>query len=218
LQAELKVAGTNVAAFDNIALPAIRRLEADYCDGLLLEVKRDEALFKLREIVAEMGDARALPAGAKPTVLCLPATNLADEVTAEMLMEGLHVHGVQVECLSSRMTSGELASKAVELQPRIVCVSALCQASVTATAFICKHLRARLPEARVMVGLWQEEGEEFAKRVARLEATGAHRVLPTLERMLTAVLEQIPPEELKPGLAEEPPSDPAEADQAPAAA
>jgi hypothetical protein len=95
LQAELKVAGSNVAAFDNIALPAIRRLEADYCDGLLLEVKRDEALFKLRDNRTQaMGDARALPSGAKPTVLCLPATNLADEVTAEMLMEGLHVHGV----------------------------------------------------------------------------------------------------------------------------
>jgi predicted PurR-regulated permease PerM len=197
LQAELKLQGNNVAAFDAIALPAIRRLEADYCDGLLLEVKRDEALFKLREIVAEMGDARTLPSGVKATVLCVPASNLADEVTAEMLVEGLHVHGVRVECLSSRLTSGEMVAKAVELQPEIVCVSALCTASVTATAFICKHLRARLPQARVMVGLWQEEGEEYTKRTARLDSCGAQRVLPTFERMLTAVLEQIPPEQLK---------------------
>ena len=144
-------------------------------------------------------------------MLCVPACNLADEVTAEMLMEGLHVNGVRVECLSSRMTTGEMVTKAVELKPQIVCLSALCASSVTATAFLCKHLRARLPEAKIMVGLWQEEGDEYNKRAARLEASGAQRVLPTLSRMQTAILELMPHEEMKgepPTVSDEPQPEP----------
>ena len=199
VQEVVKKKESTAEALDDIALPAIRRLEADHCDGLLLDIKREEALLKLRDVVAEMGDARALPSGETPTVLCIPACNLADEVTAEMLMEGLHVNGVRVECLSSRMTTGEMVTKAVELKPEIVCISALCASSVTATAFLCKHLRARLPKAKVMVGLWQEEGDEYTKRAARLEASGAQRVLPTLSRMQLAILELIPQEEAKEG-------------------
>lgn len=192
----LRNAQSNAVAFDRIALPATRLIEADFRDGLLLEAKRNEALLNLREIVAEMGDARAVASGSKVTVLCVPACNLADEVTAEMLMEALRVEGVQVECLSSGLTSGEMVTKIAQIAPAIVCVSAVCATSVTATAFLCKHVRARLSDTRVFVGLWQTESEDYERRAARLEQSGANRVIPTLERMVAAVLELIPPEQL----------------------
>jgi predicted PurR-regulated permease PerM len=192
------------AAFDRIALRAVRLVEMDYTDGLLLEAKRDEALLQLREIVAELGDARALDPGVKPAVLCIPASNLADEITAEMLMEGLRVEGVTVECLSSQLTTGETVAKTKEMAPEIAFISVVSPTSLVAAAFLCKHLRTALPETRIMVGLWFEENQEYARRSARLENLGAKRVLPTLERAVAAILELVPPERPREVAAEQP--------------
>jgi predicted PurR-regulated permease PerM len=185
---------SSVAAFDGIALRAVRLIETDFADGLLLEGKRDEALLQLREIVAELGDARGLDPGVKPAVLCIPASNLADEIAAEMLMEGLRMEGLAVECLSSKLTSGETVAKATEVAPAIAFVSVVSPTSLVAAAFICKQLRVALPNTRTMVGLFHEENDEYNRRSARLENLGAIRVLPTLERAVAAILELVPPE------------------------
>lgn len=187
---------STVVAFDRVALPAARLIESDFGDGLLKDGKRTDALLHLREIIAEQGDARAIPQGAKPTVLCIPARTLGDEICAEMLMAGLSVHGVTVECLSSGLTTGESVADAKRLDPSIICISVLCASSVIAAAFLCKNLRTLLPEARIVVGLWQEESDEFSRRASRLEKVGAHRVLPSLERAVAAVLEIVPPDQL----------------------
>ena len=188
---EAKQLGSSAAAFDRVALPAVRLIESDFCDGLLLEVKRDEALLHLREIVAELGDARALEPGTKPAVLCIPANHLADEIVAEMLMEALHAHEVTVECLSSRLMTGETVAKAVEIAPAVICVSVISRTSLVAATFICKHLKRQLPKTRIVVGLWQEENPDNARRIARIQNAGAHRVLSSLEQMVDSVLEQI---------------------------
>jgi hypothetical protein len=212
LRSEAKNA-SHVEAFDRVGLRAVRLVETDYADGLLLEAKRDEALLQLREIVAELGDARTLAAGEKPSVLCIPANNLADEIAAEMLMEGLRIEGLSVECLSSNLTSGETVANATEVGPQLVFVSVVSPTSLVAAAFICKQLRASLPETRIMVGLWQDENEDYKRRSARLENCGAQRVLPTLERAIAAIVELIPPARKEPVVeesAEEPEEAPAE--------
>lgn len=193
---EAERAESTVVAFDRVALPAARLIENDFGDGLLKDGKRTEALLHLREIIAEQGDARAIPQGVKPNVLCIPARTLGDEICAEMLMAGLSMHGITVECLSSGLTTGESVSDAERLDPAIICISVLCASSVIAAAFLCKNLRTHLPEARIVVGLWQEESDDFSRRVSRLEKVGAHRVLPSLERAVAAVLEIIPPDHL----------------------
>ena len=189
---EAEVAESAIVACDRVALPAARLIEDDFGDGLLLETKRKNALLHLREIIAELGDARALPSGVKPVVLCIPARTLGDEIAAEMLMAGVNVHQIGVECLSSRLTTGESIAEATRLAPEIVCISVLGPTSVIAAAFLCKQLRTHLPESKILVGLWQEDGPDSERRTNRLEKVGAHRVLHSLERAVAAILEMVP--------------------------
>lgn len=191
-QREMEERDTAVTAFDQVALPAAKLIESDFKDGLLRDYRRTSALFRLREIVNEFADALPLNEGAQVGVLCIPAQTLGDEVAAEMLEAGMAIHGVASECLSSRLTTGESISEAARLSPEVVCISVLCAESVVAAMFLCKHLRGRLPKSRIFVGLWHQEGAEFERRAARLEKVGAHRVLPSLERTIAAVLELLP--------------------------
>ena len=53
---------------------------------------------------------------------------------------------------------------------------------------LCKRLRARLPSARILVGLWQPDDAEFTARRMRLGKAGADETYPDLRRAAAAVV------------------------------
>lgn len=178
-----------LSAFDEVVLPALRDLEADYRDDALSNVARADACQILRQIIADLAEPRlAFEATAGP-VLCLPASHEGDEIAALMLAQVLAESGIAVTVLSSKLLAAEAVEQAAALAPSIVCISSLPPVSTIAARMLCQRLRAQLPSARIVVGLWQPEGPDFTTRRARLGKAGADETYPDLRRAAAGIAE-----------------------------
>ncbi len=178
---------SQLAAFDDTVLPALRSIEADFRAGVLTDAARTEACQILRHVLAEIPEMH-LPAEAlaKP-VLCIPASHECDEIAALMLARVLAESGVPATVFSSQFLAGESVEKAVALAPSIVCISSLPPVSTIAARALCKRLRAALPSAKILVGLWQPEDAEFTARRERLSKSGADEIHPDLRRAAAGI-------------------------------
>jgi methylmalonyl-CoA mutase cobalamin-binding subunit len=184
-----------LSAFDDAVLPALRSMEADYRAGVLSEVARTDACHILRQAIADLAaprtESEAGTATTAPTasILCIPASHEGDEIAALMLARVLAESGVASTVFSSQLLASECVEKAAELAPSIVCISSLPPVSTIAARALCKRLRARLPSARIVVGLWQPEGSEFTARRERLGKAGADETFPSLHRAAASLIE-----------------------------
>jgi hypothetical protein len=176
-----------LAAFDDAVLPALRSIEVDFRAGVLSDAGRTEACQILRQIITDLAGPPPAPEAATSPVLCIPASHEGDELAALMLAQVLAGSGVAATVFSSQLLAGECVEKAAELAPSIVCISSLPPVSTIAARALCKRLRARLPSARIVVGLWQPEGAEFTARRDRLGKAGADETYPDLRRAAGAI-------------------------------
>ena len=174
---------TALAAFDDVVIPALRGIEADFRTCVLSDVARADACQIVREIIADLAPPPAAAATtASAPILLLPAYHEADELAALMLAQVLAESGVVTAVLSSKLLVSEVVAQAVALAPHIVCISSMPSVSSTAARALCKRLRSQLPLARIIVGLWRPDDAEFANRLDRLKKTGADVAYPDLRR------------------------------------
>jgi hypothetical protein len=61
----------------------------------------------------------------------------------------------------------------------VVCISALPPLAATHARYLCKRLRPKFPQLKLIVGLWQTDGITTKKR-ERLIATGIDNLVTTL--------------------------------------
>jgi hypothetical protein len=74
-----------------------------------------------------------------------------------------------------------MVEQASESPATIYCISALPPASVMPATYLAKRIRARMPEAKLIVGLWHA-GEGGERREQRLKRAQADAVYVTLEK------------------------------------
>ena len=180
---------TAPAAFDEVVIPALRGIESDFRAGEISEDARAEACRIVREVISELAPTLTLPATETAPILLLPAYHEADELAAHMLAQVLAASGIATTVLSSKILASEEVAQAVALAPRIVCISAIPPASGIAARALCKRLRAQLPAARIVVGLWKADDAGFSSRKERLEKVGADAAYPDLRRCATDIAE-----------------------------
>jgi predicted PurR-regulated permease PerM/methylmalonyl-CoA mutase cobalamin-binding subunit len=187
-----------LVTFDEVVLPALRSMETDFRAGALPERARADACQILRQIIADLPQPRPASEATTTSVLCIPASHEVDELAALMLAHVLAESGVAATVLSSQLLAGESVEQAAALAPSVVCISSLPPVSTIAARALCKRLRARLPSARIVVGLWQPEGTEFSARRERLAKAGANETYPDLRRAsigIVATADCAPPTE-----------------------
>jgi predicted PurR-regulated permease PerM/methylmalonyl-CoA mutase cobalamin-binding subunit len=92
-------------------------------------------------------------------VLCLPARDDADEIAAGMLAQVLQRKGWNAEAVPVTALVSEMVERVAEREAEVVCISAVPPAAVTHARYLYKRLRARFPDARVVVGLWSGRGD-----------------------------------------------------------
>jgi predicted PurR-regulated permease PerM len=178
---------STLAAFDDAVLPALRSIEVDFRAGVLSDAARTEACHILRQIITDLAVPRAVADATSAPVLCIPASHEGDELVALMLAQVLAESGVAATVFSSQLLAGESVEQAAALAPSIVCISSLPPVSTIAARALCKRLRARLPSARIVIGLWQPDDVEFAARRERLGKAGADETYPDLRRAAAAI-------------------------------
>jgi hypothetical protein len=161
---------------DGVIVPALQLAEADHDRGTLPESKRRvvfehieqwaDEFIALKEVPrAPPGNPTSPSFGA--TVLCLPAEDQADEISAKLLASLLLEQG-----LKGRSPAKEFSQ---EVRPDAVVISALPPDAVTAARRCCRAVRQRWHDVPIFVGLWNANGKAERSR-QRLEAVGATEV------------------------------------------
>jgi predicted PurR-regulated permease PerM len=178
--------------YDTLLVPALNYVKRDRERDELTEADEQFVLRATREIVEDLGERQAAAAarantpaveGARPPrktrVLGCPGHDEADALALEMLRQLLDPARWEMEIMSAEVLSAELVSLAGEKEPALVCVGALPPGGLAHTRYLCKRLRARLPEARIVVGRWGLKGN-VEQNQEQLREAGADQVETTL--------------------------------------
>ena len=184
------------AAYDQVIVPALNHAKRDRQRGRLSEDDERFILQATRDIVEALGAEHALtPAsaaepnvsandtsGALRTVRILgcPARDEADALGLMMLQQLLDPSRWEVEIVSPHLLVSEALLLVETRTPAAVCIGALPSGGLAAhTRHLCKRLRARFPELKILVGRWG--GETSSDAVNHLvQASGADHIGTTL--------------------------------------
>ena len=221
LDEALRAAGSLLAAADDVIVPTIRLMEADFDRRALGAGRRRTVLEHINQWVEERldlldtqerrvagGPATQAGSGSRvgsatpaPWILCVPAADRADEVVAKLLAGALLEQGIGAAFMMPDALEKLPFGEGV---PRIdaVIVSALPPEAVAPARAVCRSVRARAKEIPLLVGLWDPESD-LEKPRQRLAAAGAGRVVVTFAECLAALEALAPPPEV-PAPAEKP--------------
>jgi hypothetical protein len=149
------------------------------------------------EVAEEPGEGQI--GVAKIHVLACPADDDSDEVASIMLRQTLSAQKYELEIMPEEKLASEIIDAAAERNPGLVCIAALAPGGLAQARYLCKRLRARFPDLKIIVGRWGLRGETEDAHESLL-AGGADRVATSLLQArdeivnlgrLTAVEEQV---------------------------
>lgn len=176
--------------YEHVIVPSLSMAELDRHQDALEEEREDFILQSTRQMIEEWGtklkSERAEDTAARLSavnILCLPASDQADGITALMLAQMLEAAGLCGEPLASGIFVGEMI-QAIAKTP-IVCICALPPFAVPDARAVCKRLHASLPDLKIVVGVWGGEGAE-KKMEDRMKMAGAEIVVSTLSGAVEA--------------------------------
>ena len=145
-------------AWDDVVLPALRRLESDQRLGRLdpgqLAGARETFELLLRALPQPKTQPKAPPRGA---VLCLPARGGWDEIVCAALARFLAATGLSARALG-HMPSAELAEEVARGDAEAVCISSLAGSAGPPHQLVMR-IRRRSPDTKLVVGLWGQGGD-----------------------------------------------------------
>lgn len=154
--------GTPIDLYDLVIIPALSMAEQDRHKGELDGAKEAFIIQSISEVIGELAEYK-LPEPVRRSgrpdlrVICLPANDQADEITAAMLSQVLERAGYPVVCLpvaGSVADAVELIGGMVPQPGDIVCISALPPFALLNARSMAKRLRQQFPDLTIMVGLW----------------------------------------------------------------
>jgi predicted PurR-regulated permease PerM len=192
-----------VQLYDSMLIPVLSLAEQDRHKGAI-DAGREEFLFlSLNEMINELPEYQPArpPALAEPSptqrvtagILCLPANDRADEITAAMLAQLLEQEGHPAMCVSAASLSPAELLAVIELtQIDVICISALPPFAFTPARALCKQIRERFPAIKVVVGVWGFGGDA-EKAKARFERTQPDHLLTTLAQAVDQIEKLIRP-------------------------
>jgi predicted PurR-regulated permease PerM len=175
--------------YDSVLIPALAQVEQDRHQGELDEARFNFFFLSIGELVAELTDyaerVSGNPARVAPNfgmqqdfaVVCISASDQADELTTHMLVQVLEGASHQALYLASPVADEILESLANE-PSTVIFISALPPFAFTQTRGICQRVRARLPQNRIVIGLWSPTEEADPTHELSADRFGSGR--PTL--------------------------------------
>jgi predicted PurR-regulated permease PerM len=165
-----------IELYDSVLIPALAQVEQDRHQGVLDDARFNFFFLSIGELVAELTDYSERVAGKPPrlapnfgmqqdfAVVCISASDQADELTTHMLVQVLEGASHQALYLASPVADEILDSLANE-PSTVIFISALPPFAFTQTRGICQRVRSRLPQNRIVIGLWsptEEADHEFS--------------------------------------------------------
>ncbi|MFL6530975.1 MAG: AI-2E family transporter [Chthoniobacterales bacterium] len=189
-------ANSLTALYDNVLIPTITLAETDAQRDQLDGEERASLHQFIHDIVEDLGTVPApesqVPADkiaaaqapvplAAPTcsVLNVPARAYRDELAGLMLTHLLRQQNFHVENASAALGTNELIELAKKGEWEAICISVVAPSTQIHARFITAKLRAALPHARILVGVWGAS-ENMVEATERLRTSGADEVVVSL--------------------------------------
>ncbi len=171
-----------VEVYDTVLIPALALAETHWQLGELNESKHNFIMESLKEMILVQGERQQellakretadspLPDGdsirldeiksPRLSILCLPARSQADEIAAMMLAQVLEASDCRAQAISVTALAGEMVDLVDQCTAAdVICISATPPAAVMHARYLSKRLCGRIPVAKLIVGLWDIQGD-----------------------------------------------------------
>jgi predicted PurR-regulated permease PerM len=174
-----------LSTFDSVIIPALSLAEIDRHKEAL-EPARERFIFdSMRRIVeelessAETAAASAQNAHDAAGVCIVAAHDDADQIAGLMLARLLPAGQFKVSLVDPQPDLNELVHTVEKNHCKVLCISAVPPHAINHAGYIARRLRKRLPNVKILVGLWTAEGD-IGKSRERLLQLGVDQVVPRL--------------------------------------
>jgi predicted PurR-regulated permease PerM len=193
--------------YDTVLLPALGLMEQDRHKGSIDETRGNYLLLSATELVAELSEYKdevsaassesvtALEVNAeaetrqrRAPIICIPAGDAADELTAMMLSQLLEQSCHKTLLLPTGSVTPEILERLGQDAGTILCISALPPFVFTEARTLCQRIREQLPENRILIGLWQS-GQSPEVMRERFGSARPDRVVTTLAAAIALIEE-----------------------------
>ncbi|MGH8056959.1 MAG: AI-2E family transporter [Candidatus Entotheonellia bacterium] len=134
------------------------------------------------------GDETVARAAPKVRIVGCPARDEADALALQMFQHLLDLRRYELEIASPEMLTAEVVSLVEQQHVELICIAALPPGATASTRYLCKRLRARFPECKIVVGRWGSTGDSEANRALPL-AAGADEVSMSLRESHNQVMQ-----------------------------
>lgn len=200
-----------IELYDSVVIPALSLAEQDRHNGTI-DTAHEEFLFlSLNEMVVEFSEYRPALSLAEdhtadepvPTahfsgrLLCLPAHDQADELTAAMLAQLWEQEGFAAISFLLGSSPLEMLTLLDPGPDDVICISALPPYAFAPARTLCKQIRGRFPKIKLVVGVWGFAGDA-EKAKARFERNQPDRLLTSLPQALEQIKGLVTPPALIP--------------------
>jgi predicted PurR-regulated permease PerM len=177
-----------VELYDTVMIPALGMAEQERHRGVLDEARENFLIQSINEFIAELADQFKDPAAPSQEirVVCIPASDRADETTAGMLAQLLEQAGYATVSFPVMASHTDVLEELSIQESDIVCISALPPFALMNARSLSKRLRVSFPKLRIVVGLWNFSGGGVTAE-QRLEAAFAVEVVTTLAQAVERV-------------------------------
>jgi predicted PurR-regulated permease PerM len=201
--------------YNSVVIPALSLAEQDRHRNGLDEATQNFIYQSTREIIEELVDspmehptqgtaenspersASEIEKTGPPDILCIPARDEADDVVGMLLAQLLERNGHRAQSIPIG-TLTEMLSQVAELNPEVVCISALPPFAINHARALYARLRTQSPNLYIVLCLWHFEGDA-QKAANRLRLTKDHGLFTTLPQVLAHIAfraDQIAPSSL----------------------
>jgi predicted PurR-regulated permease PerM/methylmalonyl-CoA mutase cobalamin-binding subunit len=200
------------ALYDSVFIPVLTAAENDARLELLDHKQLGHLEQSMRDIIDDLGTRPAVPSTAAAEnaeaaadeeapspetvaadcrVYCLPARAERDELAAVMLVQLLRQQGFGAQNAPARLVADEMLGLVEKADVDVVCISVVSPSTVIQARYLCRKLRALLPEQRIVIGLW-DATEDLPEATSRLQDSGADEVVTTLAEALVQIAKLAP--------------------------
>lgn len=197
-QAEVRIRDTSLLAYyQEVAIPGLQHAAVDVERGVVSEAQQKRILDTANEVVtglhgpeiAVLGDAMVGPPLPTPTVLCIAGRGPFDDVATAIVSQLLIQYGVPVRIVPHEDVSRSRIAQFDPAGASIVCLIGLeIQGVSSSLRYLLRRLRARIPGATLVVGMWAErETAQFDADFVR--ALGVDLCVERLDSLFNACLE-----------------------------
>ncbi|MBV9766590.1 MAG: AI-2E family transporter [Acidobacteriaceae bacterium] len=180
---------TAAELYDAVLIPALSLAEQDRHENSLDPPRQKFIYENTKELIEDIGERQMSDAGSNEharqtgshlSALCIPARDEADELVGLMLAQLLKHAGHPTKAIPIASVEKMLAVVA-ERRPDVLVISALPPFAVSHARTLCRRVRQRSPDVKIVVGLWGSH-EEVKTIQERLGNGCADHVVYTLSQ------------------------------------